>query len=46
MDVEVDTVLDHLGVRQDVEPDARPGAIRANDAIRTDSQLTQVTTAP
>ena len=40
VDVEVEAVLDHLGVRHHMEPDA--GAVTAgiDDAVRADSQLT------
>ena len=40
VDVEVEAVLDHLGVRHHMEPDARAVTAGIDDAVRADSQLT------
>ena len=40
VDVEVEAVLDHLGVRHHMEPYAGPVTARIDDAVRADSQLT------
>ena len=39
VDVEVQPVLDHLGIRDDMEPDARPVALRVADPVRPVDQL-------
>src|SRR5215469_14495574 len=40
VDVEVEAVLDHLGVRHHMEPDAGAAALGIDDAVRADAQLT------
>src|SRR5262249_30141396 len=40
VDVEVESVLDHLRVRLHPEPDAGAAALGIDDAVRADSQLT------
>src|SRR5215831_19207825 len=40
VDVDVEAVLDHLGVRHHMEPDAGAAALGIDDAVRADSQLT------
>jgi hypothetical protein len=39
VDVEVEPVLDGLAFGHHLEPDARPAAIRIDDAVRADSQV-------
>src|SRR5438552_1349354 len=39
VDVEVQPVLDRLGIRDDMEPDARPVALRVADPVRPADQL-------
>src|SRR5215469_4536852 len=40
VDVEVEAILDHFGVRHHVEPDAGAAALGVDDAVCADSQLT------